>query len=64
VNQAGYASEGGRAGELSSLLGVVGNNRALLGEEDRLARQLAGRRRRRLVAATDNRLAICPDLSR
>jgi hypothetical protein len=64
VNQTGEAGKGGDAGELSFLLGVVGNHRALVGERDRLARRLAGRRRRQLVAATDNRLAIGPDFSR
>ncbi|MDA8300368.1 MAG: ArdC-like ssDNA-binding domain-containing protein [Actinomycetota bacterium] len=44
--------------------GAVASHRALLGEGDRLARQAAERRRRRLVAGTGNRLATCPDLSR
>ena len=44
--------------------GAVASHRAVLGEGDRLARQVAERRRRRLVAGTANRLATCPDLSR
>ncbi len=44
--------------------GAVASHRAVLGEEDRLGRQVAERRRRRLVAGTANRLATCPDLSR
>jgi hypothetical protein len=64
MSQTGCAGDRGRTGDVSCRLGAVGGHRALLGERDRLARELAGRQRRRLVAATDNRLAICPDLSR
>ncbi len=63
MSQTALAGEGGRTSEVSFRQGVV-NQRALLGEGDRLARQRAERRRRRRVVATDNRLAICPDLSR
>jgi antirestriction protein ArdC len=43
---------------------AVASQRAVLGEGDRHARQVAERRRRRLVAGTANRSATCPDLSR
>ena len=43
---------------------VVASHRAVLGEGDRHARQVAERRRQRLVAGTANRLATRPDLSR
>ena len=64
MNQKSYAGEREYADELSCRLAVVDFHRALLGERDRLARELTGRRRRRLMAATDNRLVACPDLSR
>jgi hypothetical protein len=44
--------------------GNVASHRAVLGEGDRHARQVAERHRRRLVAATANRSAIRWDLSR
>ncbi len=64
MSQSGYAGDHRRVGEFSFRLIVVGSHRALLAEGERLARQVAERRRRRLVVATANRLAICPDLSR
>jgi hypothetical protein len=64
VSQTGYGGDRERADEAFYRLGVGGGDRALLGERERLARQLVERRRRRLVAAAANRLAACPDLTR